>query len=226
MHQLLCQHGHQFDAASSADQRGIWPICGSVTTLLAEMHTPVPGPLDRTVGYQEPASDNKQSKSTPKPDSGQTVVVEVPKVLEDAPIAFGPTVDLPASPVEPPLPAAAYDGNRTIIFEATDSKEIESFATVDFPVKSASGSVVTSRNETDAPQKPPVDVSSLTVTDVGNRTIIFEATDPKAAESFATVIYQSNLLPAQWSHRASTRFPSNGRSLVCERRREWKPKSM
>ncbi len=71
MHQFLCQHGHQFDAASSVDQRVICPICGSETTLLAEMHIPVPGPLDRTVGYQESVSDNKQWLSAIRVDSGR-----------------------------------------------------------------------------------------------------------------------------------------------------------
>ena len=187
MHQLLCQHGHQFDAATSAGQRVVCPICGSVTTLLGELHTPAPGPLDKTFGYQEPVTDNKQSKATPKADVGHTVIVENPNVLDEAPVVIGPRVDLPASPIEPPLPALANDGNRTIIFEATDSKQVESFATVDRPVKSASDAVVTPRNETGAPQKPLVGVSSLTVTDVGNRTIIFEATDAQVPESFANV---------------------------------------
>ena len=71
MHQFLCQHGHKFDAASSVDQRVICPICGSETTLLAEMHIPVPGPLDRTVGYQESVSDNKQWLSAIRVDSGR-----------------------------------------------------------------------------------------------------------------------------------------------------------
>ena len=187
MHQLLCQHGHNFDAASSAGQRVVCPICGSVTTLLAEIHTPVPGPHDRTVGYQEPGSDNKQSKTTPKADAGRTVIVEAPKVLDEVPMAFGPTVDLPASPIEPPLSAASNDGNRTIICDATDFKVVDSFAPVDRPVKSASDSGSTPRNETDATQKPPVVASSLTAADGGNRTVIFEATAPKVSESFAPV---------------------------------------
>ena len=113
MPQLLCHHGHRFDVATPTDQRVVCPLCGSVTTPKAEMHTPAPGPLDRTFVSREPAPVEGPSSSAITHSSGQTIITEMPKL-------FAPTMDLPAPAEEPPLPAAANVGNRTAIFEAAD----------------------------------------------------------------------------------------------------------
>ncbi|MBI5757374.1 MAG: DUF2791 family P-loop domain-containing protein [Planctomycetales bacterium] len=109
MHQLLCQHGHQFGVASPADQRVVCPLCGAVTMLTAEMHTPAAGPFDGTLVYREVA---------PADVSGRTIIGEVPDALE-------PTVDFPAPP-PPPLPVTECVSFKTIIGDAAEPDAVDS----------------------------------------------------------------------------------------------------
>ncbi len=115
MNQLQCYHGHRFDVVTSADQQVVCPLCGSVTTPKAELNTPRPGPLDRTLVSPEPAPVESPFASERTHVSGQTVIVE-------APPAFAPARDLPAPVKETPLPPAEHAGNRTVIFEAAVSE--------------------------------------------------------------------------------------------------------
>lgn len=119
MPQLLCHHGHQFDVATPGSQRAVCPLCGSVTTPKAEMHTPAPGPLDRTIVSREAGLVESQSSSVPTHFSGQTIITEVPKALDL-------TMDFPVLPEEPTAPVSKEPvANRTIIVAAADIEASE-----------------------------------------------------------------------------------------------------
>ncbi len=99
MHQLLCHHGHRFGVASPLDPGVVCPLCGSVTTRQAEMHTPAAGPLNNTMPRRESAPVESQPIANPTHVSGQTIIVEASE-------AFGLTINFPSPPPESPLPAA------------------------------------------------------------------------------------------------------------------------
>ena len=95
--QLQCHHGHRFEVVTPADQRFVCPLCGSVTTPKAELHTPGPGPLDKTLVAPEPAPVEPLFASEGTHVPGQTVIVEAPHALDAA-------RDLPAPVAQPPSP--------------------------------------------------------------------------------------------------------------------------
>ncbi|MFM9961022.1 MAG: serine/threonine-protein kinase PknK [Planctomycetaceae bacterium] len=74
MHQLRCHHGHRFDVTAAAGQRVVCPLCGSVTTPKAELHTPAAGPLDGTRVVSEPVSVQGRSASAQTQVSGATIL--------------------------------------------------------------------------------------------------------------------------------------------------------
>ncbi|MBI5761659.1 MAG: protein kinase, partial [Planctomycetales bacterium] len=113
MHQLQCQHGHRFGVASPGDQRVVCPLCGAVTMVKAEMHTPAAGPFDGTLVYRESAPVDGLATLVPNEDSGHTIIGEAPE-------AFDPTVDFPAPQVVPPVTVAGDAANQTIIGVAAD----------------------------------------------------------------------------------------------------------
>ena len=134
MPQLLCHHGHQFDVASPASPRVVCPLCGSVATPKAEMHTPAPGPLDRTIVSHEPVPVESLPASGLTHFAGQTVIAEAPK-------EFTPTMDFPAQPEEPPVAeAAAIVEYRTIIFAPAELETCDfELASPAVPTPDASG---------------------------------------------------------------------------------------
>lgn len=98
MKQLRCQHGHQFGVASSTDQRVICPLCGSVTTRQAEIHTPVEGALDKT-RYQEHQPDDEELAPPLTKVAGKTFDQDAAGTRE-ARFNHPPPKVVPASPAD------------------------------------------------------------------------------------------------------------------------------
>ncbi len=180
MPQLLCHHGHRFDVATPTDQRVVCPLCGSVTTPKAEMHTPAPGPLDRTMVSREAAPVESPRSSALTHVSGQTIITEAPKpfaptmdlpAIAEEPKVFAPTMDMPAIEEEPKVFAPTVDLPAPV-------EEPRAFSpTIDLPppAEEPQGFAPTM----DLPA--PVEASPLsTMANVGNRTFIVEAADLEA----------------------------------------------
>ena len=182
MPQLLCHHGHQFDVATPTDQRVVCPLCGSVTTPKAEMHTPGSGPLDRTFVSRDPAPVEGPSSSALTHVSGQTIITEVPKpfaptmdlpATEETPTAFAPTMDMPAIEEAPKAFAPTMD-------LPAPEEEPKVFApTVEMPAIEEEPKAFAPTMVLPAPaEEPPL----LPAANVGNRTVIFEAADVEASD--------------------------------------------
>lgn len=95
MDQVQCHHGHRFEVVTPTDQRVVCPLCGSVTTPKAELHTPGPGPLDKTLVAPEPELVEPPFASEGTHVGGQTVIVETPSVQDlSVPVAPPPSPEI------------------------------------------------------------------------------------------------------------------------------------
>lgn len=187
MRLLQCRHGHRFEFSAPNIGRVVCPLCGSVSTPKAELNTPRPGPLDKTMISREPEPIEVPSASGLTRVSGQTVITTASN-------PFGAAIDMPVPTDKSSSRDVPNAGNRTIITEVPEVLD----PTADFPVpaeqklledepNAGNRTIITKAPDTvDAAENtsvPKVEVLSPDEPNVGNRTIIVKPSESSAGDS-------------------------------------------